>query len=107
MVSVTELLHKLFVPCEPKEDAEGAPALLLTVECQECGEFVRTRIDKANDLQTIYGSDDRPVGYLLTKELIGANCRNMIHVRMKFDAHQRPTDVEVEGGHLVHLECCE
>lgn len=107
MASVADLLQRLFVPREPAEDDGGAPALLVTVECGSCGEFVRTRIDKASDLQAVYGQEDRPAGYLLTKEMVGARCRNLIRIVIRFDVGQRPREVEVEGGHLVHLECTD
>jgi len=107
LASVADLLQRLFVPREPAEDDGGAPALLVTIECEHCGEFIRARLDKASDLQAVYGEEDRPASYLLTKELVGARCRNLIRLIIRFDVHQRPREIEVEGGHLVHLECAD
>ena len=106
MPSIAELIQRIFVPCET-EDHSGAPALLITIECEQCGELIRARIDKAHELQDIYGDDDRPVGYLLVKELVGANCQNVVRLKMEFDKHQRPTNLEVTGGELVHMECTD
>lgn len=97
----------MLIPRHMTVDSAGAPALLLTVECKCCGEFIRTRVDKANDLQDVYAQDDRPCGYVLTKEIVGARCRNIVHITIQFDEHRRPRDIQVEGGHLVHLECTD
>lgn len=108
MASVAEFFQRLIAPGMCAEDRAGAPAFLVTIECERCGELIRARIDKAHELQDVYGDDDdKPIGYVLTKELVGANCPNLVRLRIDFDAQQRPRDLGVEGGKLVHMECTD
>ncbi len=110
-MSVVDVLKKLFSPEVPHPDGGTAPAVRLTVQCAKCGELISARVEKAHELQDVYDEDpegaELPVAYELVKELVGENCPNIVRVRMKFDARKRPRDFTVEGGELVHLECCE
>ena len=100
------------VCCDP-----SSPALRLVVKCERCGELIRARVDKAHELQCEYeranGSrtdeeeEPRPTGYTLIKELVGANCQNLVHVEMHFDSHRHITARHVEGGEFAEVLDCE
>ena len=108
---MVDVLKRLFAPSVPHPDGGTAPAVYLTVQCAKCGELISARVEKAHELQDVY--DERedgpelPIGYVLTKELVGEKCPNIVRVTMHFDARKRPRDFKVEGGELVHLECSE
>lgn len=98
-----------------------APALRLAVKCAKCGEIITTRIEKAYELEAEYDlchgrqaeeEDDearepRPSGFVLHKEMIGANCQNLIQVEMHLDAQRGMISRSVEGGELVEFVDCE
>lgn len=97
--------------CDP-----SSPALRLAVRCQRCGEIVRTRVEKAYEVEAEYdtnghGEDEheepRPSGFTLHKDLLGSQCQNLIHVVMHFDAHRYCTQRSAEGGEIVEITDCE
>lgn len=95
----------------------SSPALRLCVRCAKCGELVCVRIEKAYELEAEYEStngssadeneEPKPTGYSLRKEMVGAQCQNLMYVTMHLDAHRDITHREVEGGELVEAVDCE
>lgn len=97
--------------CDP-----SSPALCLLVKCDRCGEILRTRVEKAYELEAEYelnghqlddDEEPKPSGYTLHKDMIGAYCQNLIHVEMHFDCHHRGTTRTIQGGQLVEFTDCE
>jgi len=98
--------------CDP-----SSPALCLLVKCDRCGEMIRTRVEKAYELESEYDlsnahdvnedEEPKPSGYTLHKEMLGVKCQNLIHVEMHFDCHHRGMTRKVEGGQLVEFTDCE
>ena len=98
--------------CDP-----SSPALCLLVKCDRCGELIRARVEKAYELEAEYeltngqkpdeDEEPKPSGFTLHKELVGANCQNLIHVEMRFDCHHRGTAQTIQGGQLVEFTDCE
>lgn len=98
--------------CDP-----SSPALCLLVKCDCCGELVRARVEKAYELEAQYDAanghlldedeEPKPSGYVLTKELVGARCQNLIHLTMRFDAHRCGVSRSIEGGQFVEVTDCE
>ena len=87
-----------------------APALMVTVRCDRCGEQITTRVEKAHALQEQYAlesgdpeAEPEVSGYLLEKEILGSHCQNLIHLTMRFDCARRPLDHELQGGTLVEI----
>ena len=92
------------------DDSNGtAPALVIKVRCDRCGEEIRTRVEKAHALQEVYdsahtGDEEPPVsGYLLQKELLGEKCQELVRLTMRFDTCRRLVKHEITGGHLVEV----
>lgn len=98
--------------CDP-----SSPALCLVVRCDRCGELVRTRVEKAYELEAEYlpangheldeTEEPKPSGYTLHKEMLGLKCQTLIHVEMHFDAHHRPTTRAITGGQFIQFSDCE
>ena len=101
-----------FVCCDP-----SSPALCIVVKCSRCGELIRTRVEKAYELEAEYeatnghtyaeGEEPKPSGYTLQKELVGARCQNLIHLSMHFDAHRGANTRSIQGGEFVEVTDCE
>lgn len=97
--------------------AHSSPALCLSVKCDLCGELIRTRVEKAYDLEAEYEQanghrcdewdEPKPSGFILHKELVGAKCQNLIHVSMHMDAGRNIITRTIEGGQLVEVTDCE
>ncbi len=101
------------VCCDP-----SSPALHIAVRCDRCGEIIRTRAEKAYELEAEYepgnghaptddDDDPKPSGYVLHKELVGAGCQNLIHLVIHLDAHRTVTARHIEGGQFVEFQDCE
>jgi len=101
--------------CDP-----SSPAMQIMVRCAKCGELIRTRIDKATDLEAEYengngngnghyeeGEEPRPSGYSLHKELVGAKCQRLIRLTMRLDSHRMVISRTIEGGEFADVIDCE
>lgn len=91
-----------------------APALVVEVKCDQCGEIIKTRIEKAHALQEIYdpaAGEDQPegeiLGYELSKEMLGEQCQQLLELRVRFDRCKRMVEHEVQGGELVGVHDSE
>lgn len=108
MSSLFERLRDMVLGRQSETGDGRAPALLVKVRCDRCGEQITTRVEKAHALQEQYaleaGDPEAPpevTGYLLEKEIIGAQCQNLIHLTMQFDLNRRPVKHELRGGTLL------
>ncbi len=97
----------------PNDSGGMAPALLVTVECEKCGERITTRIEKAYELQDVYpdkapaeGEEEQVAGYILHKELVGANCQNIINLELTFDTCRQITGQSITGGKIISIQEC-
>jgi len=92
--------------------------LHITVRCDKCGEIIRSRVEKAYELEAEYdggnghhlADDDeepKPTGYTLHKELVGSDCQNLIHLAMRLDGHRCVINRNIEGGQFVEFRDCE
>jgi hypothetical protein len=75
-------------------------ALLVTVQCQRCGEVIAAEINLHNDLSADYGEEgSSATTYLCRKLILGkARCFQPIEVVLRFDAERRLTDRQITGG---------
>ena len=91
------LTKRIFGRGSPAATAEG---FFLSVRCTACGETFRLFINKLTDLAQEF--DQRGgVTYCLKKEIIGARCRNLIHVKMEFDANRNLVSRNIENGEFI------
>ncbi len=105
---LSKALNRLFYGQDVPSPRRGGSALTLEVTCGKCGEVIPVRIDKDLDLQAEYEDDApegaRPKGYVLRKEVVGANCQNLVRFTIRFDANRSPVEYEIEGGEFVEPE---
>ncbi len=91
------LFQKLFGGGATASSPEG---LFLNVRCKACGEEFRLFINKSTDLTQNFG-EGGGVSYSLNKEIVGGLCRNLIHVKMRFDGQKRLLSREIENGEFI------
>jgi hypothetical protein len=74
----------------------------IAVQCDRCGEIIRTRVDLNNDLSAEYGEDEGETAYYSRKVLIGKEgCYVPIEVELKFDPHRNLVEKRVKGGKFM------
>jgi hypothetical protein len=86
----------------------GRDAIWIVVQCNRCGEVIRTRINLFNDLSIDYG-EDGVATYYCRKELIGEGtaerpCFQRVAVELTFDANRKLIGKEISGGKFVEGE---
>ncbi len=105
---LTRALKHLFGGGKEPVIGAGRRAFTLTVRCDKCGELIEVRIDQDHELQAEYDKDAtegaRPTQYLLRKEIVGADCQNLIRLTIRFDADLHPLERTIEGGEFVEPE---
>jgi len=100
-MGILQRLSKVF-SSRPQEAAEG---IWIRVECAECGEEIRSRIDPKFDLTPIYG-DKGVTGYYVRKVLIGSSgrCFNPIEVKLTFDTARHLVEKDISGGRFIDVQ---
>ena len=78
----------------------SSEGFFLNVRCSQCREEFHLFVNKTTDLAQDFGEDDR-LAYFLNKEIIGSNCRNLIHVKMKFDGAKNLISKTIENGEFT------
>ncbi len=96
MGKLIERLRDALLGTEANDSHGTAPAVRIVVECAKCGEHIAARIEK----------EEHAVGYMLRKELVGANCQNIISLQLAFDECRQITQQSVEGGTIISVEEC-
>ena len=94
-------LSSLFASPGKPEDS----AYWLVVQCNRCGEIIRSRVDLRNELSINYGDEDGNSGettYFCRKLIIGdQQCFQQIEVELSFDANRQLIDRKIKGGQFV------
>ena len=76
--------------------------LSIYAKCDRCGEKLRVRVNKSNDLSSTY--EDAGPAYTLIKTIVGSNCPNRMEANFTFDGGRRPLSQEISGGELISKE---
>lgn len=80
----------------------------LKIKCAKCGEVIPVRIDRDHEIQPQYDEDaeegDQPTEWLLHKEIVGANCQNIIHFTLRFGCDHGLMSSSIEGGEFLTPE---
>lgn len=110
MPGLAQRLRDMFLGGKLADSNGTAPALKMKIRCDQCGEEITTRVEKAHALQEQYESTEgeeseepKLSGYLLQKELLGEKCQQIIRLTMHFDAATRLLGHEIEGGELLEV----
>lgn len=80
--------------------AAPVEGFFLSVRCGVCGETFRLFINKSTDLAQEF-DEQGGVTYSLKKEIIGARCRNLIHVEMEFDGGRNLVSKNIDNGEFI------
>lgn len=91
------LAKKLFSGGPSVQTPEG---FFLKVRCSACGEVFNLFINKSTDLAQNF-DEQGSATYSLNKEIIGGQCRNLIHVKMEFDGAKNLVSREIENGEFI------
>jgi hypothetical protein len=101
VVNLLKKLASLFAPGE----ARDRYAYWLYVQCDRCGEKLRTRVDLHNDLSVRFGETGGHMTRFCRKTLIGSGrCFQKIEVELTFDANYRLIDRQIQGGAFINEE---
>jgi hypothetical protein len=77
----------------------------IAVQCNRCGETLRTRINLHNDLSIEYGEGSEGTTYFCRKVLIGDQlCFQRVEVELTFDAKRQLLDRQITGGKFIDEE---
>ncbi len=105
LTKLTEALERLFDTAEGEPLVCSARSFTVTVKCDRCGEVIPVRIDRDHELQTVHAADaeegDPPLEYVLRKEIVGADCQNLIRFTLGFDCDHGLAESQIEGGEFV------
>ena len=72
------------------------------VQCQQCQEVLRGRVDLFNDLSVEYDQRGAPASYFTRKVLVGSHrCYRPIEVELSFDRKRSLMNQEIKGGKFV------
>lgn len=101
VVNWRKKLASLFAP----KRARDTHGYWLYVQCDRCGEKIRTRVDLRNDLSVRYGQTDQDTTRFCRKTIIGSGrCFQKIEVELTFDAHRQLIDRHIRGGNFISEE---
>ncbi|MGI5816811.1 MAG: hypothetical protein ACOX9R_01805 [Armatimonadota bacterium] len=106
LTKLAEAIERLFDTDDGGEPLVcSARSFTVTVRCARCGEVIPVRVDRDHELQAIYAEDahegDRPLQYVLRKELVGEGCQNLIRFTIRFNCDHGLIESQIEGGEFV------
>jgi phage terminase large subunit GpA-like protein len=81
--------------------ASDSTGLWFHFRCRRCGETVRIRVDRRNDLNR---EDDGPGALVLRKEVMDDSCFQLIHAEIWLDNSYNVVSSDVSGGELITEE---
>jgi hypothetical protein len=77
-------------------------AIWLYVQCNHCGEVLRTRIDLRNDLSSVDVEEGEEQTYVCRKILVGSQrCFQRIEIECRFNQQHKILDREIQGGKFI------
>ncbi|MFQ6015012.1 MAG: hypothetical protein ACE5NP_06185 [Anaerolineae bacterium] len=88
-------IGSLFSGKQGEEDNEG---LYLYVQCDNCGEKLRIRIDKQHDVAPDYAEEGT---YFLRKEMMDSRCFQLMYAELRFDRNYNVLSRDINGGHFI------
>jgi hypothetical protein len=75
------------------------------VQCNRCGEKLRSRISTRSELSPEFGNSDDARSFYCRKVLMGEQrCFQQIEVNLKFDNKYRIVDKQISGGQFISRE---
>jgi hypothetical protein len=85
--------------------SEDQNASWIFVQCNRCGEKLRTRINTRSELSPEFGDSDSATSFHCRKVLIGEQrCFQQIEVNLNFDNKFRIVEKQINGGKFITRE---
>jgi len=84
----------------PSESAGDPYGIWLHFRCGKCGDVVRVRADRRNDLNR----EEGPGTFLLRKEVMDNSCFQLMKAEVWLDGNYNVVVAEVSGGELISEE---
>ena len=86
----------------PQGDARG---FYLYLQCDHCGEKLKTRVDLHSDLSIQYSNSRKGDTYHVRKLVVGDNlCFRRIEIQLTFDQNRKLIEKQAIGGHFITEE---
>jgi hypothetical protein len=108
LTRIARALKSLFGGRRRAPRGGGRQGLSVAVRCGKCGECIPVRIDRDHELQAEYAAEAAEgapaTAFVLRKEVVGANCQNLVRFTIRFDAKLRALERSIEGGEFVEPE---
>lgn len=86
------------------DDGAGPGAFWVYVRCNACGEKIRVRVSRENDLSAEFEGGDFPSAYYAHKEIVGNQCFRRIKVDLYFDGRRQISEQKIDGGAFITRE---
>ena len=93
------LLRRIFGAGTGGESGDRS-GLYFYVKCRACGEVIRVRINRHNDLSPIEDGD----GFHVRKSIVGRTCFRRIEAEITFDKGYRQVGAELSGATIATRE---
>lgn len=84
---------------------DKTPTYWLYVQCNHCGEKIKSRVNLYNDLSIRFGEKNEQDTYYSRKVIIGnQRCYRPIEVEMTFDKKRKLLARQITGGSFIDIE---
>jgi hypothetical protein len=74
--------------------------LYFYVQCNRCGEKLRIRVDRRNELQRDFDTG----GFFVRKEMMDGRCFQLMYAEITFDGRYNVVHQDVTGGRFITPE---
>jgi hypothetical protein len=102
-MSFLKKINSLF--SSPSSSGGETGVTWIYVQCNRCGEKLRTRVNTRTELSPEFGASDTATSFHCRKVLIGEKqCFQQIELNLNFDAKFRLTDEQISGGTFITRE---
>jgi hypothetical protein len=95
-------LRRFFGSGQVGHTAYPGNRFFLDVECEGCGERFHLHINRATDCVQIF--DEPGVAWRLQRQVVGSQCRSIMHVRLDIGASGQIIHRDISHGRFVDPE---
>jgi hypothetical protein len=95
-------LRRLFGGTPTSHPPQVGERFFLDLACERCGERFHLHINRATDCLQIF--DEPGVAWRLQREVVGAQCRMSLQVRIDIGPGGQMVHREITGGHFLAPE---
>jgi hypothetical protein len=101
-VSMRGFLRRLFGDAPTSQPPRVADRFFLDVACERCGERFHLHVNRATDCLQIF--DESGIAWRLQREVVGAQCRMSLQVRIDIGPGGQIVHREITGGRFLTPE---